>query len=73
MLHHFSLSLPDVHITGRTIMGQLATEIFRSDFPSLAKQLVYASHDAKEVDLYIKSIDQETLRELVRSAGLSHA
>ncbi|EIM83239.1 uncharacterized protein STEHIDRAFT_141068 [Stereum hirsutum FP-91666 SS1] len=65
----FTLGLP---AQGRTIMGQLATEIFRSELPSLAKQLVYASHDAKELDLYIKSIeDQETLRELVRSAGLS--
>lgn len=74
MLHRFSLSLLDVHITGRNIMGQLAAEIFRSELPSLAKQLVYVSHDANELDLYVKSIeDQETLRELVRSAGLFHA
>lgn len=51
-------------------MGQLAAEIFRSEIPALAQKLLYASHDAKELEEYVKSIeDQDALRELIRSAG----
>ncbi|CDO68483.1 hypothetical protein BN946_scf184499.g8 [Trametes cinnabarina] len=56
---------------GRTILGEQASQVFSSVVPALARTLLYTSHDATRMALFVDCVeDQEDLRQQVTSAGL---
>lgn len=63
----FTISLP---AQGRTILGNEAALMFKTQVPKLENSLMFASHDTNELTAFIDCIeDQEVLRQQLRLSG----